>query len=97
MLNPVWAYDEDPSKLTDSPLQILAIVSGFDIACANGLWQGVAQVIEAANTPVPASFEVNTRVKHPLILSEVQVTIVPCSWFPVYVPNVVVLVLSHRK
>ena len=77
MLNVPWAKEAYPSKLTDSPLHIREIVSGNVDARATGLWHGVEQVIAAAKVPVPISFEVNTRVKHPEVLSDVQVTTVP--------------------
>ena len=88
------AKEAEPSKLTDSPLQIFAIVSGEVIAFATGLWQGVEHVIEAANTPVPTSLEVNTRVIQPVVFKEVQVTIVPWSWPLVYVPKEAAPMLS---
>src|SRR5690606_14177897 len=78
-----WAVEAVPSKVTVVPWQIMFGIGPSMVATAVGYSQGTVHWKLAAKLPVPLPLEVNTKVRQPVVLNTVPLTIRPCSWVPV--------------
>ena len=80
---PAGDVEPVPSKLTNSPWQISAGTASGMVATALGFWQGTVHWKPAEKLPTPVPFDWKTRVRQPLVLNTVPLTIRFCNCVPV--------------